>query len=238
MTNHSIIGEAFQGLREALAGYILQQLQSIPEYKINDQWWQDGVLRVLSEFNERDGEKLSSSADYAERQDSMDITACLNLIDLHWPNLFKYRLPANARSWCKEIKNARNTWAHFTGTDFSDRETERALDTMSLLADKIDTTGETTEALQKLIRILRYGNEQGSMNAVNTAAEAAKKTSGVMQNTPVTGLPSWRNVMEPHPDVAQGRYKKAEFAADLAQVARGEGAYEYRDPLEFFSAPM
>ena len=235
MTNHSIIGEAFQSLREPLAGYILQQLQSVPEYKINDQWWQDGVLRVLSEFNERDAEKLSVSADYAERQDSMDITACLNLIDLHWPNLFKYRLPANARSWCKQIKNARNTWAHFTGTDFTDRETERALDTMSLLADKIDTTGETTEALQKLIRILRYGNEQGSMNAVNTAAEAAKKTSGVMQNTPVTGLPSWRNVMEPHPDVAQGRYKKAEFAADLAQVARGEGAYEYRDPLEFFS---
>ena len=56
-----------------------------------------------------------------------------------------------------------------------------------------------------------------------------------MQKVPVAGLSSWRNVMEPHPDVAQGRYKKAEFAADLAQVARGEGAYEYRDPIEFFS---
>ena len=29
-------------------------------------------------------------------------------------------------------------------------------------------------------------------------------------------------------------YKNAEFAADLAQVARGEGAFEYRDPVEFF----
>ena len=35
--------------------------------------------------------------------------------------------------------------------------------------------------------------------------------------------------------MAQGRYKNAEFAADLAQVARGEGAYEYRDPIEFFA---
>jgi predicted AAA+ superfamily ATPase len=35
--------------------------------------------------------------------------------------------------------------------------------------------------------------------------------------------------------VAQGRYKNAEFAADLAQVARGEGAMEYRDPVEFFA---
>ena len=41
--------------------------------------------------------------------------------------------------------------------------------------------------------------------------------------------------MEPHPDVAQGRYRNAEFAADLAQVARGEGSFEYRDPVEFFA---
>ena len=41
--------------------------------------------------------------------------------------------------------------------------------------------------------------------------------------------------MQPHPDVAEGRYRAAEFAADLAQVARGEGAIEYRDPVEFFA---
>ena len=42
-------------------------------------------------------------------------------------------------------------------------------------------------------------------------------------------------MIEPHPDVAQGRYKNAEFAADLAQVSRGEGSFEYRDPVEFFA---
>ena len=41
--------------------------------------------------------------------------------------------------------------------------------------------------------------------------------------------------MEPHPDVAQGRYRNAEFAADLAQVARGEASFEYQDPVEFFA---
>ncbi len=39
----------------------------------------------------------------------------------------------------------------------------------------------------------------------------------------------------PHPDVAEGRYRQAEFAADLAQVARGEGSAEYLDPVEFFA---
>ena len=41
--------------------------------------------------------------------------------------------------------------------------------------------------------------------------------------------------MHPHPDVAEGRYRQAEFATDLAQVARGEGSPEYLDPIEFFS---
>jgi len=49
------------------------------------------------------------------------------------------------------------------------------------------------------------------------------------------GIKSWRDVIEPHPDVASGRYKQAEFAADLGQVVRGEGNIEYGDALEFFS---
>jgi predicted AAA+ superfamily ATPase len=48
-------------------------------------------------------------------------------------------------------------------------------------------------------------------------------------------LKPWREVASPHPDVAAGRYQQAEFAADLAQVARGEGELEYRDPVEFFA---
>lgn len=45
---------------------------------------------------------------------------------------------------------------------------------------------------------------------------------------------SWREVVKPHPDVAAGRYRKAEFAADLAKVARGEAEAEYGDPREFY----
>jgi len=48
-------------------------------------------------------------------------------------------------------------------------------------------------------------------------------------------LKPWREVASPHPDVAAGRYQQAEFAADLAQVAKGEGEIEYRDPVEFFA---
>jgi len=47
-------------------------------------------------------------------------------------------------------------------------------------------------------------------------------------------LKPWREVVQPHPDVASGRFRNAEFAADLAQVLKGEGGAEYRDAVEFF----
>jgi predicted AAA+ superfamily ATPase len=50
----------------------------------------------------------------------------------------------------------------------------------------------------------------------------------------LTGLLPWREVLRPHDDVAKGNFRAAEFAADLAMVARGEGDAEYTDPVEFF----
>lgn len=232
MSNHEIVGKGFGILREWLAPYIAQQLMSIPEYKIEDRWWTDGVIGVM---NEREQNDLYYGTDYNQRLDSLDLAACLNLLDRHWNNLFRYKLPVAARSWAKEIKDFRNQWAHMGGTDFTDKETVRALDTMALLVGEID--GEAQAEIQAMIRKLQYGSAQGSMASTSNGmdAGAGKKSLGVMQTTPVKNLPCWRNVIEPHPDVAQGRYKNAEFAADLAQVARGEGAYEYRDPVEFFS---
>ncbi|MEZ4730225.1 MAG: hypothetical protein R3E79_24105 [Caldilineaceae bacterium] len=66
--------------------------------------------------------------------------------------------------------------------------------------------------------------------------QAEKKVTspdGVPTNA-LKGLRPWRFVIEPHPDVANGRYVQAEFAADLAQVHSGQAEPEYGDPLEFF----
>lgn len=45
----------------------------------------------------------------------------------------------------------------------------------------------------------------------------------------------WREVVVPHPEVRGGRYRQAEFAADLAQVVAGKAPVEYGDPTEFFA---
>ena len=67
------------------------------------------------------------------------------------------------------------------------------------------------------------------------AAEVQQTTATAVAAEPLKGLAPWRTLVTPHPDVASGNFRQAEFAADLAQVARGEGAKEYIDPREFFS---
>ena len=44
----------------------------------------------------------------------------------------------------------------------------------------------------------------------------------------------WRDAIAPHADVAKGRFKQAEFAADLAEVINGKATPEYQDPVEFY----
>ena len=87
----------------------------------------------------------------------------------------------------------------------------------------------------------KFGMARSWFHHSNQRGSCSRKTKGQLCcSIEPLGIrsASWRDVMEPHPDVAQGRYKNAEFAADLAQVARGEGAFEYRDPVEFFARTL
>src|SRR5258708_3057069 len=65
-------------------------------------------------------------------------------------------------------------------------------------------------------------------------SEIRKISSSAIEGQPAAGLTTWREIVEPHPDVASGRFKQAEFMADLWQVYLNEGSDEYRDPMQFF----
>ena len=228
-SNHIVISEGFRTLRDSMSAYMARELQNEFGYD----WWEMAVLDTLYEDQKGD---LPSSGEWAELVDSMDMACCLRLFDLHWQRVFRKKLPIDCRTWAKELVGVRNKLAHLGGKDFSDDDTWRALDTMSRLCDQLDPDG--AEEVRKLLRTFRYGSESGSTSVTEAPVAApapAKKKLGILDTTPVRGLPCWRNVIQPHPDVAEGRYKNAEFAADIAQVARGEGAYEYRDPVEFFA---
>ena len=226
--NHELVGKALNTIvREALAPYVARELMA--QYK--DDWWQDGVLDVLYDDQKRN---LPYHGDYADLTDAMDVQCCLRLMDIHWKGIFSKKLSLNHYNWVKELNTVRNQWAHTEWKVFDDSYTARALDTMARLCEQLDD--EYTIELRDLWRKKAYGDTAGSRNAalVANAPENTKANTGIMQK-PIGTLKSWREVMRPHPDVAEGRYRQAEFAADLAQVARGEGSAEYLDPVEFFS---
>lgn len=159
-----------------------------------------------------------------ELENSLDILRCLQLINWQWKDIFNKKLAKEQRSWINELIDVRHAWAHAGREDFDNEYTWRALDTMTRLLEPIDTTN--IEEIRKLARTVLYGSPEGSAQSVVQPEEVQKaipKNAGIMREAPIKGLKPWREVIQPHPDVAQGRYQKAEFAADLSQVAREKG---------------
>lgn len=215
--NHSDIGRAMSFvLRPMLAAFVQKNLA---RHFGADNWWQRGVLEVLRDEKKRN---LPTAGTYEELTDKLDIQLCLLLIEIHWREIFSLNAPRDYFNWIKELQSIRNRWAH-EQSSFDDSTTIRALDTMAQISKSIDA--ETTEQLRAM------------WNAkLNRQSKPAQVIKPVQEPLSVkSNLKSWRDVIEPHPDVAHGRYKQAEFAADLAQVVRGEGSSEYVNPVEFFS---
>ena len=226
--NLEYVQKGFRILHPMMAAYIGQEMSR--EYK--DNWWQE----VLTSLGEQ-GWDLPKSGEWGALVDSLDVANCLRLIDRQWGALFRRLMNRDRRAWATELMGVRNTVAHSGTQDMSKDDAERALDTMARLCDEFDY--QAAEDIRAILRELRYGSSMGSTSVVTGNTEPHTDTNtgevGVLTRIVGTKLPSWREIIEPHPDVAQGRYLNAEFAADLAQVARGEGAYEYRDPVEFFA---
>jgi predicted AAA+ superfamily ATPase len=231
------ITHALQHLRDGMAPYVAHEL----EEAFGEDWWQYSVLNRLNDV-QRSG--LPVSGFQEKLIGSLDCLNCLTLFaDIHWNEVFSRKLSKEHRNWAIELKSVRARQSHPTpDKKFNDSDTWRALDTMTRLCEQID--GEQTEKIRELQRDFKYGSPTGT-TAVLEAPTAlpqvqnppkAKAGASPPPAPPISVAPQgWRSIIQPQIDVQQGRYKNAEFAADLAQVARGEAAAEYQDPVEFFA---
>lgn len=145
-----------------------------------------------------------------------------------WKDAFASVLGHPERSYVSELLDVRNKLSH--NETFTYDDAERALDTMRRLMESI-SAGEVAEQLSKMRdTILRTKFTELQRN------EERRKTQRLdISVETVAGLLPWREVVEPHPDVATGEFQQAEFAADLAKVHSGSAPAEYRDPGQFFS---
>src|SRR4051812_1718060 len=128
------------------------------------------------------------------------------------------------QGYSKELREARNDWAH--NKSFSDDDAYRALDTAERLLVAIGASPVADE-----VKSIRLGLRR---------LTADKDDKKVLQSAVVTpgssGLRPWREVLQPHEDVATGNFQAAEFAADLHKVAATEDAgKDYAEPVQFFA---
>ena len=211
ITNQERVGKALELLKEGLRPFVERELKAQ-----HAQMWFDQAKASV-------GESLSLFG--TEAQPKWEIATLLAVMWNQWNLVFRKTLGQAERTLVSELRDVRNKWAH--QNPFSGDDTYRALDSASRLLTAISApqAAEIEKVKMELLRV-RFDEQERSEK---------RKSSGTAIESQATGnLKPWREVVNPHKDVASGRYQQAEFAADLWQVHMGEGSDEYKKPPEFF----
>jgi predicted AAA+ superfamily ATPase len=207
LTNQERVGKAVELLRDGLKTFVERELAAVHGPK-----WGE-VADLGQERGRRGSDPLA------------DPHVLLNAIWLNWEQVFKRKLSQTERTLVSELRDIRNRWAHHEA--FTTDDAYRALDSAERLLKAVSAPqAAEVERQRKEVMRLRYEDD--------AKREILKAGAAPVEGQPQAGLKAWRDVVTPHADVASGRYQQAEFAADLAQVQRGEGSDEYRNPKDFF----
>jgi predicted AAA+ superfamily ATPase len=228
--NYLLLTEAVTTLRDALRPFVETQLRNS-----GPGWWKDSVLPNVSPLSRP---KLPQQPAKGDRNllAPLDVADLLQLITRNWATVFRGRLDASARSYASELYDTRTLWAHKGEGDVSRADLERAIDTAARLLDGIN---KKEAAAMRALRDRTSAAPTGSAPAALTPTAAAPRPN-VPAAPPVqgvAGLRSWREIATPREDVRSGQLSQGQFAADLAEVARGNpsAGSEYLDPAEFFT---
>jgi predicted AAA+ superfamily ATPase len=210
ITNYERVGKALGLFREGLAPFVARELRNAMQNGLS----QDTVRGYVDD---------PAVANRAITE--WDVSALLKLMWNAWRDVFANTLGHAERSLLSELRDFRNKWAH--QEPFASDDTDRALDSMARLLTAVSSPqADEINKMKMELRRLIFDEQLRSEK---------RRQAGTAVETGVTGtLKPWREVVNPHQDVASGSYQQAEFAADLWQVHLNQGTDEYRDPAEFF----
>ena len=204
--------EGMELLPAALASFVEKRLES----SLSGHW----QVKVLERYKGLRPDK-NGRIDW-------DQQSLLKVMNAFWPEAFKGVLGQTERAIVNELIAVRNELAHDGRFTYDDAE--RALDSMRRLMEAI-SAGDTATQLGKMRdTILRTKFTELQRNE-----ERRKTRQTDISVETAAGLKPWREVVEPHQDVATGEFQQAEFAADLGKVHNGSAPSEYADPKGFFS---
>lgn len=212
--NHDTVSLALDILRPALSQFVGRTLS---RHIGLDNWWKYGVMHKLDEVSKR---SLPSTGVYNELVNRLNLPVCLKLLEIHKQDYFLQYVPENFFNWLTELGTIRKQW-HEQPEFFDDTTTARALDTMILIADKIDAA-----AADKL----------RELKGDKPKPQVQQQQQYQPQPTTPQLLYPWRSVITPNPDVTQGEYRQSDWMVNLGNVIfKREGRPEYLEPVEFFS---
>lgn len=214
LTNKERVGRALDAISAELEPFIARVLA--PHVPDGYDW--TAVLRVKD-----DGTRSGQSYDPGDIQLQLRVIT-ERLGSLGFP--FSESLSRAEQNLAGEMRDWRNRWAH-DPKPFSAEDTYRALDTSVRLLLAINAPA-AADAVRKM-----RDDSQRAKYADDTRRDV-RAAAAAMPELADAELTPWRSVLSPHPDIASGDFARAEFAADLHQVARGEASPEYGEPIQFF----
>ena len=217
ISNRDRVGRMFELLAPPLDEFIARSVA--PELAVDTSWT---TLVAL-----KDKKKGAGSKDYHE----LDPQVQLRMLTENIPSSVKQgwypfddAIGRVGQGYSKELREARNDWAH--NKSFTDDDAYRCLDTAERMLASIGAplvADEVKSIRLALRRITSDKDDRKVLKSVTVTPESA-------------GLRPWREVLAPHDDVATGNFQAAEFAADLYKVAAtGDAGRDYAEPVQFFA---
>lgn len=206
LSNIQRVRKGLDTLKQGLVPFVERELEA---------WSPEWVQRVTDSVRVRTAQ--DGSIDW-------DLSGLMVAMTDFWNAVFKNTLGHEERAYVSLIRTVRNDWGH--EKTFTSDAVLRALDQMQMLLQAISAHEQASE----------IGKQKQDLQRVVFQEESRNKTryTPTFEGMASPNLKPWREIVTPHKDVASGNYMQAEFAADLAQVHKGEGSDEYRDPVEFF----
>lgn len=210
MNNRDRVGKAFDHLSEGLHDVVDEVMTGV----FNTQEWPGA-------WAAEDAKKYGGALRTLTKRDVQVQLRALTERGFH----FKDVLSRAQQGFASELRETRNLWAH--NEPFSSDDADRALDTIERLLTAV-SAGHSAADVRKLRMDLRRTVFE------DQTRKQVKRTQVSLD--PGAGLKPWREVIQPHDDVARGEFTASEFAADLHLVHTGEATSpEYGDPVEFFN---
>jgi predicted AAA+ superfamily ATPase len=210
LSNRDRVGRGFELLAKGLEPFVDRRMTAAAPSGT------DWVIMISERDRQRHGTSWTNS--------KSDPQLLLRMLTEEW-RVFRNDLSRGQQAWASELREVRNRWAH--GDGFNDQDTARALDTMARLLQAVGAVDQA-DPVQRLL------DDHQSAVFEKRSRRAAQDQQATTVTVEGLGLKPWREVIEPHRDIQTGNFSSAEFAADLARVARQEGSDEYVKPVEFF----